>query len=979
MVPTPSATLLPSSFKIVFYKDKSATTPIHHECSWEDIVSGLTKFEESPCTIDGPKRCVGKDVNSDGCEWKSKSKVAGEPMCWSPVIIHGERLKENVEKITLLVLDLDHLTKETALQVIAEKLAGYELVWHTTHGNRADDICFRAVLPLSRPVTSAAWPRFRQAAVKMFDVPADPKTKSLAQMYFRPSHPQGAPHAQGRVQGRVLDVDAVLTWADANLPPDDANTLVERGANAILGGYRWDLEGDAVVGAIALLVKHYPNKRRRDTAMALDGYLVRRGTHEDDRRYLIREVGREGGSTRKDFHVDVVNNTASKYEAGEALPGFERLCEILGEEVAKEFGDLVADADNEAFLRNVKRAPSKKSFVETSVEVLPPKVVDIKALYRKLQSFTQRKSKSLIEKDRITATVLKRMLRGDALTNGAEDKEVGGISYTDAIKTAMKSIAFTLPLDTPWEAVYQISSRGLNATAEFSFESARKIFNSAQASKEMRDAKREIEITERREKIRADLIAASGDDSAPNKPLDGDDWQSKLETDQKNRILPSIQNAALMMRNHPDLCGHIRWNELTKEIEIHGGPFKGFPKWRIATAIQDHLAQVCGISVKNTRDLKERIYVIARENPYEPIQEYLRSLKWDGVDRLDTWLFDYAGAIYDDDEERVYVSAIGRRWLIGAAARALIPGCKCDTMLTFESSQGAGKSTLLRILGGSWFSDTELDLKNKDSRLVVGSKWIVEMAELNGFKTAADTTRKAFLSQEDDVFRPPYEAGLETAKRRAIFCGTTNQGQYLTDESGNRRYWAVRASTIDNGKLRRDRDQLLAEAAHLVLSAETCDECAHLQVHDTSKRCDTHRWWLTNEENFVAERQADKRMEEIPYMLKIHEWWIGTEPTARPRYFDTDELAVKVLDFERTRIDDKLRQKIGYAMKKLSFDKKRISKHGVQHWFYVPTAEQLNMPYEKPAELIRKQTPYTAAVAATKVLQFPTKEIVDRP
>jgi predicted P-loop ATPase len=96
-----------------------------------------------------------------------------------------------------------------------------------------------------------------------------------------------------------------------------------------------------------------------------------------------------------------------------------------------------------------------------------------------------------------------------------------------------------------------------------------------------------------------------------------------------------------------------------------------------------------------------------------PIRDYLNGLRWDRKLRLSTWLTYYAGVEPDEklsDEEkanqRQYISAIGRMFLIAMVARVMRPGCKVDYMLILESIQGEKKSTIGEILAGQWFSDS---------------------------------------------------------------------------------------------------------------------------------------------------------------------------------------------------------------------------------------------------------------------------------
>jgi predicted P-loop ATPase len=130
------------------------------------------------------------------------------------------------------------------------------------------------------------------------------------------------------------------------------------------------------------------------------------------------------------------------------------------------------------------------------------------------------------------------------------------------------------------------------------------------------------------------------------------------------------------------------------------------------------------------------------------------------------------------------------------------------------------KSTALVILAGvENFSDqTILTASDKEQQELVRGIWLYEIADLAGMKRSEVEKVKAFASRTHDRARPAYGRRRVDSERSCIFIGTTNDDEYLKSETGNRRWWPVKTGTIDIEALRRDRDQLWAEAA--IIEAE---------------------------------------------------------------------------------------------------------------------------------------------------------------
>jgi predicted P-loop ATPase len=208
-------------------------------------------------------------------------------------------------------------------------------------------------------------------------------------------------------------------------------------------------------------------------------------------------------------------------------------------------------------------------------------------------------------------------------------------------------------------------------------------------------------------------------------------------------------------------------------------------------------------------NLDEAVETVALERRYNPVVDYLDGLKWDGEPRIDRWLEHYAGA-----PDSPFARAAGRLFLVGAVARAHVPGIKFDTALVLEGPQGTGKSSLVRVLGGEWTLEglPPSEIRGKDVLATLLGAWIVELDELEAVRRSDIASLKAFLSALVARARMPYDRKARDYPRRCAFLGTTNQAAYLRDGTGNRRFWPVRTGRIDLNGLRRDRDQLWAEA-----------------------------------------------------------------------------------------------------------------------------------------------------------------------
>lgn len=308
------------------------------------------------------------------------------------------------------------------------------------------------------------------------------------------------------------------------------------------------------------------------------------------------------------------------------------------------------------------------------------------------------------------------------------------------------------------------------------------------------------------EKLEALISAQVG--SSPSIDLDP---SKDFERNEDGKICHTQPNMRLAIAK---LNVTLRFNQMSLRSEINGLPNFG-PEF--GDAELDHLWLLIDerfqfrISIELFRRFVEDF---ARRNSYHPVREYLASLHWDGVKRLDGWLTTYGGAA-----DTPYARAVGNLMMLAAVRRVRKPGIKFDEMLILETpEQGKNKSTALRTLAvrDEWFTDQmPLGEKSREMMEATCGKWIVECGELRGMDKASEKWLKSYLAAQSDHGRPAYARKNITVPRQFVVFGSTNEEDgYLADQTGNRRYWPVRVVEFDIEKLTKDRDQLWAEAAH---------------------------------------------------------------------------------------------------------------------------------------------------------------------
>ncbi len=295
-------------------------------------------------------------------------------------------------------------------------------------------------------------------------------------------------------------------------------------------------------------------------------------------------------------------------------------------------------------------------------------------------------------------------------------------------------------------------------------------------------------------------------------------WLAELSRTQEGKIKSSLLNVELIVKNDPAIKA-IYFNKLkhtfvkkadlpwsTCEDTVNGDEWTDFDD----TSLRQFIEKKYGFSVSKDNAI-DAILLNRDVKGFHPIHSYLEELKWDGIERLDTLLIEHLGV-----KDSKYTRAVSRKFMCAAVARTFNPGCKFDYCLILEGSQGKGKSTFVKTLvgDGNWFGDDIPHLSGKEVIESIQGRWVIELSELQSFSKSEIEHIKAFMSRTEDRARMAYGRRVQSYKRQTVFVGTTNDSEYLKDDTGNRRFWPVKCEIdlVDFDKLAVERDQIWAEA-----------------------------------------------------------------------------------------------------------------------------------------------------------------------
>lgn len=229
-----------------------------------------------------------------------------------------------------------------------------------------------------------------------------------------------------------------------------------------------------------------------------------------------------------------------------------------------------------------------------------------------------------------------------------------------------------------------------------------------------------------------------------------------------------------------------------------------------------------------------------------------------------------------------------------------------DGVLVLNGAQGIGKSRLAAALAAPFnnytqtplFGSGSIKLEQKDSIIKATRKWIYEIGEIEySFKKSDLSDFKQFITQDTDEYRAPYGQKSESYYRHTSFIASCNTTDYLSDTTGNRRFWTIPLSEkFDFEKL--DNFDFGALWVQIAIELERSDlQCFRLS---------------TEEQNALALRNGDF-LAKAPAQQEIED--IYTSVIANPDMYEYRYTTVTAFAAEHTELAKYNSRTIGKALR----------------------------------------------------------------
>lgn len=295
---------------------------------------------------------------------------------------------------------------------------------------------------------------------------------------------------------------------------------------------------------------------------------------------------------------------------------------------------------------------------------------------------------------------------------------------------------------------------------------------------------------------------------------------------EKQYFINNTKNLVKVLENDSEIT--LRYNTLKSKIEYNSQNFTDNSLILILIHLQSKYSP--SLDSITSSQVREAVEFLSFKNSYNPLDDYIRGLEYDGVSRVETFLENIIEPY--DELERQYFRDVSKLLFHSLVLRALRPGSKIDQVIIFSGAQGVGKTTFFHMLTS--INDKSKTVKQyyvvghhhslvailsgtkftADTRIMIQGCWLALIDEGGTLKYGRQEDLKAFITQTHDTYRKPYGHVEETHPRHCVFSMALNDIDFLGDSTGSRRYVPV---LIGERKMNLqyildNRDQLFAEA-----------------------------------------------------------------------------------------------------------------------------------------------------------------------
>ena len=191
---------------------------------------------------------------------------------------------------------------------------------------------------------------------------------------------------------------------------------------------------------------------------------------------------------------------------------------------------------------------------------------------------------------------------------------------------------------------------------------------------------------------------------------------------------------------------------------------------------------------------------------FDPAKEFIFSLpKWDGeTDYIKNFMDQL---IIKHEKDREYMLYGFKKWFVAYVMsfiedKATPYNVNQVALIIMSKKQGLYKSTWLgsilpENLRLQYYYPNSFDPHNKDHLQFLATRMLINLDEMESYNKTDIGVMKSVISTAQVSLRLPYGRTAQNMKRRASFCGSINDRQFLRDETGSRRWFIIEVDAID--------------------------------------------------------------------------------------------------------------------------------------------------------------------------------------